>query len=50
MILRLVWLAGIFAVCARADTGIPMLALTWPGMVLALVPVVLIEWWVMRPG
>jgi hypothetical protein len=47
LILRLALLAGVFAVCAEADTGIPMLAITWPGMVVALIPVVLLEWWVM---
>ncbi len=30
---------------ALADAGLPMLALAWPGMFLALIPIILIEAW-----
>jgi hypothetical protein len=36
------------ALPVEADVGIPMLAVTWPGMLLALIPVVLIEAWVVK--
>jgi hypothetical protein len=43
-------LALLFALVrpAEADVGIPMLTVTWPGMLLALAPVVLIEAWIVR--
>ncbi|HVT32252.1 MAG TPA: hypothetical protein VHE32_06380 [Rhodanobacteraceae bacterium] len=43
------WLATVattmllYATSARADAGLPMLMLTWPGMAIALVPIVAIE-------
>jgi hypothetical protein len=39
----------LLAVPAKADAGVPMLFITWPGMLLALIPVVFIEAWIMRP-
>ncbi|MGA2154602.1 MAG: HEAT repeat domain-containing protein [Bryobacteraceae bacterium] len=36
------------ALPCQADAGVPMLALMWPGMFLALVPVVLLEAWVLK--
>ncbi|MBI4805438.1 MAG: hypothetical protein HY795_09400 [Desulfovibrio sp.] len=33
---------------ARANSGVPMIFLTWPGMVLALIPVILLEMVVIR--
>ena len=47
--LRLLILVGVITVPANADAGVPMLAITWPGMLLALVPVVLLESWVVKP-
>lgn len=37
------------ALPARADAGVPMLFVTWPGMLLALIPVVAIEALIIRP-
>jgi hypothetical protein len=39
----------LLAVPAKADAGVPMLLVTWPGMLLALIPIVVIEAWIMRP-
>lgn len=41
-------LIAALALPAVADAGVPMLAVTWPGMLLALVPIVLLEAWVLK--
>ncbi len=46
---RAVALLCAIAIPSQADAGIPMLAIAWPGMFLALIPVVLIEAWVLKP-
>ena len=37
------------ALPAHADAGVPMLFVTWPAMLLALIPIVLIEAWILKP-
>jgi len=45
---RTIGLMVALALPAKADVGVPMLAVTWPGMLLALIPIVLLEAWVLN--
>src|SRR5580698_6792977 len=38
----------LLALPVKADAGVPMLFVTWPGMLVALIPVIVIEAWIMK--